>query len=151
MTVFLGADHRGFPLKEYLKTYLTNNGYTVVDCGNTVLDPHDDYPDFAFAVAKKVMEHPIEDRGIVMCGNGAGVSIAVNKIDGVRAVLGVTPEQVRDARNDDNINIIALASNYLTEQQAKAIVDSFLTTPFGAEERYVRRIGKITSQEQLPD
>jgi ribose 5-phosphate isomerase B len=149
MTVFLGADHRGFPLKEYLKTYLTNNGYVVVDCGNTVFDPHDDYPDFAFSVARRVMEHPTEDRGIVICGNGAGVSIAVNKIDGVRAVLGVTPEQVRDARNDDDVNIIALACNYLTEQQAVLIVESFLKTPFGAKERYIRRIGKITSQEAV--
>ncbi|MFZ2024731.1 MAG: RpiB/LacA/LacB family sugar-phosphate isomerase [Microgenomates group bacterium] len=148
MTVFLGADHRGFPLKEYLKTYLVGKGYSVVDCGNTVLDPHDDYPDFAFAVAKAVMEHPEDHRGIVLCGNGAGVSIAVNKIDGVRAVLGVTPEQVKDARNDDDINIIALASNYLTENQASGIVDSFLTTSFGAKERYIRRIEKITTQEQ---
>ena len=147
MKVFIGADHKGFPLKEVLKPFVTSLGFPIVDCGNTVFDPHDDYPDFAFAVAKEVVKHA-DDRGIVICGSGAGVSIAVNKIDGVRAVLGVTPEQVRDARNDDNINIIALACNYLTEEQATAIVESFLNTPFGAKERYIRRIGKITTQEQ---
>ncbi len=146
MKIFIGADHRGFQLKEYLKTYLTESGYTVVDCGNTVLDPNDDYPDFAFEVAKRVVEDP-NNRGIVICGSGAGVSIAVNKIDGVRAVLGVSPEQIRDARNDDDINIIALACNYLTDEQAQSIVASFIKTPFGAKERYIRRIGKITTQE----
>ncbi|MFH0750142.1 MAG: RpiB/LacA/LacB family sugar-phosphate isomerase [Candidatus Gottesmanbacteria bacterium] len=146
MTIFLGADHRGFQLKEYLKTYLTESGYTVVDCGNTVLDPNDDYPDFAFAVAKKVVED-LNNRGIVICGSGAGVSIAVNKIDGIRASLAVTPEQVIDARSDDDINVIALASDYLTEPQAKAIALKFLETPFNPQERFVRRIGKITTQE----
>lgn len=146
MTVFLGADHRGFKLKEFLKARLINDGYTVVDCGNTAYDVNDDYPDFSFAVAKKVIEQK-ESRGIVICGSGAGVSIAVNKIDGVRAVLGVTPEQVHDARSDDDINIIALASDYLTEPQAEGIVSSFLKTDFDPQERFIRRIGKITEHE----
>ncbi len=148
MTIFFGADHKGFFLKETLKQWATEHGHTVVDCGNTVLDPHDDYPDFAFAVAKKVVEQP-ENRGIVICGSGAGISIAVNKIDGIRASLAVTPEQVADARSDDDINVIALASDYLTEEQAKAIAEKFLVTPFDPQERFVRRIGKITTQEQV--
>jgi len=148
MTVFIGADHKGFPLKELLKSFVTSLGHTVVDCGNTVLDPHDDYPDFAFAVAKEVVKHP-ESLGIVICGSGAGVSIAVNKFDGIRATLAVTPEQVHDAKSDDDINVIALASDYLTEEQAKAIVAEFLKTAFDPQERFVRRIGKITSQEAV--
>jgi len=147
MTVFIGADHRGYPLKEVLKTWVTELGYTVTDCGNTVLDPHDDYPDFAFAVAHEVASVK-EHRGIVICGSGAGVSIVVNKIDGIRAVLGVTPEQVHDARHDDDVNVIALASNYITEEQAKAIVKTFLETPFDPQERFIRRIEKITKHEE---
>jgi len=147
MTVFIGADHRGYPLKEVLKTWVTELGHTVTDCGNTVLDPHDDYPDFAFAVAHEVA-YVKEYRGIVICGSGAGVSIAVNKIDGIRAVLGVTPEQVRDARSDDDVNVIALASDYLTEEQAKAVVKTFLDTPFDPQERFLRRIDKITKHEE---
>lgn len=126
--------------------WLLQQDYKVADCGNTVYDPNDDYPDFSFAVAKKVIEQK-DNRGIVICANGAGVSIAVNKIDGVRAVLGVTPEQVHDARSDDDINIIALASDYLTEPQAQAIVASFLKTDFDPQERFLRRIGKITEHE----
>lgn len=147
MTIFFGADHKGFALKETLKQWVLAKGYTVVDCGNTVLDLHDDYPDFAFAVAKQVVLDP-ESRGIVICGSGAGVSIAVNKIDGIRASLAVTPEQIVDARNDDNINVIALASDYLTEEGAQAIIQAFLETPFDPQERFVRRIGKITAEEQ---
>lgn len=147
MTIFFGADHKGFQLKETLKQWLISQGHTVHDCGNTVLDPHDDYPDFAFAVAHEVVKSP-QDRGIVICGSGAGVSIAVNKISGVRATLAVTPEQVGDARSDDDVNIIALASEYLTQKQAEAIVETFLETPFDPQERFIRRIGKITQKEQ---
>lgn len=146
MTIFLGADHKGFQLKEDLKLWLTQNGQTVVDCGNSVLDLHDDYPDFAFAVAHEIPKDPT-NRGIVICGSGAGVSIAVNKIDGVRASLGVTPEQIHDARSDDDINVLALASDYLTREQAKTIVQTFLSTPFDPQERFIRRIGKITEHE----
>lgn len=146
MTVFIGADHKGYPLKELLKPFIATLGYAVVDCGNTILDPHDDYPDFAFAVAKRVMQEP-QSLGIVICGSGAGVSIAVNKIDGIRATLAVTPEQVHDAKHDDDVNVIALASDYLNEMQAKAIVEEFLKTSFDPQERFVRRIGKITQQE----
>jgi len=147
MTVFIGADHKGFQLKELLKPCISSLGYTVVDCGNTVFDPHDDYPDFAFAVAKEVMQLP-ESLGIVICGSGAGVSIAVNKIDGIRATLAVTPEQVHDAKSDDDVNVIALASDYLDETQAQAIVSMFLKTPFNPQERFVRRINKIIAKEQ---
>ena len=148
MTIFLGADHKGFQLKEQLKLWLAENGQTVVDCGNTVLDPHDDYPDFAFAVAHEIPKDATH-RGIVICGSGAGVSIAVNKIDGIRASLGVTPEQIHDARSDDDINILALASDYLTVDQAKKIVQIFLSTPFDPQERFIRRIGKISEHEAL--
>jgi len=146
MTIFFGADHKGFALKEFLKTQLAEKGLAIEDCGNTVLDPNDDYPDFAFAVAKKVVATP-GSYGIVICGSGAGVSIAVNKIDGIRAALAVTAEQVRDAKSDDDINIIALASDYLTHEQATALVTTFLATAFDPQERFLRRIGKITQHE----
>lgn len=146
MTVFLGADHKGFKLKEFLKAFLIARGTTVEDCGNTVFDANDDYPDFAFAVANKVVATE-GSVGIVICGSGAGVSIAVNKIDGIRAALAVTPEQVRDAKSDDDINVIALASDYLTDDQAQGIVASFLETAFDPQERFIRRIGKITEHE----
>lgn len=149
MVIYLGADHRGFELKEILKRYLGDAGYEVVDMGNLQKDDADDYPDFGRRVAEKISRDPLMSRGILICGSGAGMDILANKFRRVRSVLGFSPDQVFDARHDDDVNVLSLAADHLTEEAAKKIVDVFLKTPFGGEERYRRRLDKIADLENI--
>ena len=151
MKVYLGADHRGFKLAEELFVWFAENNIAVVNAGPSEYNPHDDYVDYAAEVAKRVSQvvgYGHEDtRGIVICGSGVGVDIAANKIKGVRCGLGFSVEQVLSARKDDDINILALAADFIDEKQAKEIVKVFLETPFSGEERHKRRIEKIKKLE----
>jgi len=147
MLVYIGADHRGFPLRESLKKYLQENGYEVVDLGNEKLDPSDDYPDFASKVAKEVSLDPEHSRGIVICGSGVGVDVVANKYPNVRSALAATPDQAMDSRKDDDTNVLALAANYLNENEALKITEVWLQTDFSEEERHRRRLEKIEKIE----
>lgn len=146
MHIFIGADHRGFSLKNELIEWLTLQGYQVEDCGNTIHDPDDDYPEFAFAVAKRVTVTP-ESRGIVLCGSGVGVTIAANKVQGVRCATALNVHQVAHGRDREDMNVLALESDYLSLDQAKPLVEAFLTAPFSASERSLRRLGAIKEYE----
>lgn len=143
--LYIGADHRGFELKENLKSYLASSGEEMEDLGNTNYDPDDDFNDPALAVARKVAE--TGGRGVLLCGSGVGMDIVANKVTGVRAGLGFDAEQVRLARSHDDINVLVLAADYLDESQAKELVDAFLKTEFSGKERYRRRLEKINQQE----
>lgn len=142
MKIFIGADHRGFELKEKLKKYLKQKSYEVVDVGNAAYDPHDDYPDFANAVAEMVGADT-DARGILICGSGAGVAIAANKHASVRAATIANAKQAFMARSDEDINILAFAADFTDAQTAEEIADIFVTTPFSGDERHVRRLSKI--------
>lgn len=147
MKVFIGADHRGFDRKEFLKAKLSGLGVDVVDCGAAAKVEGDDYPDFAASVAKSVLGEA-HSLGILACGSGAGVDIAANKFKGIRSVLGITPEQVSAARSDDDANILSLASDYVSDDESLRMVLNFLNTGFDSkDERYVRRLEKITQIE----
>lgn len=146
MKLFIGADHRGYPLKETLKPWLVSEGHEVVDMGNTKLDPQDDYPDFTFPVAEAVAKDTAS-RGIVICGSGGGVTIAANKVGGIRAICAVSEEEAQSNRQHNDINVLALSADRTDEAAAKAIITTFLTTAFLGEEKYVRRLGKITKRE----
>ena len=143
MKLYIGADHRGFKLKQALIEWLQSQGHEVEDCGNTRLDPADDYPDYASYVAERVKNSSEDARGILLCGSGVGVSIAANKHKGIRAGLGINREQVASATEHDHINVLALAADFVTLDQAKEMVDVFLQTNYSPEERHVRRVGKI--------
>jgi len=143
MAVYLGADHRGFEIKEALKPYLKELGYEVVDLGNDHFDEKDDYPDFANAVAGKVFKNPETDKGILICGSGIGMSIAANKFKGIRAAQVDKIEQAVLSRKDNNANVLTLSGNDLSESEAKEIVKTWLETPFSNEQKHERRIGKI--------
>lgn len=147
MKVFLGADHRGFELKEKMKEWLKDHGYAVEDMGAHKLEPEDDYPDFAFAVAEKVAEDPIENRGILFCGSGVGMDIAANKIKGIRATVVWSKESAQQARSDDDANVISLPADWTPPEVAGEIVKAFLETKFSGEERHTRRIEKISAIE----
>lgn len=147
MIIYIAADHRGFYLKETIKTALKKDGYDVEDLGNPASTPDDDYPDFATAVAEKVSGTGDEVRGIVICGSGFGVDIVANKFNGVRSALAMSPDHIRVGRHDDNVNVLALASDFIQPAAALDIVRVFLSTPFDKEERYSRRLGKISQIE----
>ena len=149
MKVYLGSDHRGFKLAQSLEKWLKKQGFTVANVGAKKLVADDDYVDYAFLVAKKVsaVSNAAEAgniRGIVICGSGIGVDIVANKVKGVRCGLGFSEMQVRSARNDDDINMLALAADFTNTDTAKKLVKTFLETPFAGEERHKRRIEKIS-------
>lgn len=151
MKVYLGTDHRGFKLAEEIYTWLIDNNIAVVNAGATQLDPKDDYVDYASEVARRVSQvigygHE-ETRGIVICGSGVGVDIAANKIKGIRCGLGFSTQQVKAARQDDDINVLAIAADFIKESEAKKIIKVFLETEFSGEERHKRRIAKIAKLE----
>jgi len=148
MKVFIGADHRGFELKEHLKKFLSEKGYIVEDCGNTAYDKDDDYPDFAAAVARKVQASGKDGRGIVICGSAMGVGITANKFKGIRCGVGITVEDVHHGRDHDDINIVGLSSDYVNEKTSLEMAEIFLKTAFSNSERHVRRIKKIEKIEQ---
>jgi ribose 5-phosphate isomerase B len=143
MIIYLGADHRGFQLKEILKKFLKEKGYSVSDLGAKIYDENDDYPDFAKLVAEKVSADFQNGRGILLCGSGVGVDVVANKFPGIRSVLGFSPDQVLVSRNDDDTNILSLPADFLEPEEAKKIVSVWLQTPFSGEERHKRRIEKI--------
>lgn len=146
MLVYLGADHAGFALKESVKDHLESRGVAFDDLGAHVLDPGDDYPERAAAVAKAVVSNP-RSLGILFCGNAEGIMIAANKFDGIRAGIGYSVEAAQTMRNDDNANILSLPGRLHTVDEPFAIVDAFLATPFSGEERHLRRLKEVTRIE----
>lgn len=150
MTIFIGADHRGFELKNKLIEYLQEQNIRTEDMGNLKLDPQDDYPDFAQKVAQAVLQNPQEHLGVVLCGSGIGVSISTNRHRGIRCAVALTEEQVKHARENDHINILALPADYLDFEKAKTLTDIFISTSKKNEEKYLRRIRKLDEVVILP-
>lgn len=150
MIIYIGADHRGFALKESLKERLTDGGYEIVDLGNDIYEEGDDYPDFAVVVADAVSNNPFEDRGIVICGSGAGVAIVANKFIDIRCALAGSVDQIHAARTDDDVNMLALAADFIDEDTATEIAKEFIDTPYDGAENHQRRIDKITELELGP-
>lgn len=146
MKVFIAADHRGFTLKEKLRPWLMEQGYTVEDLGAATFLPEDDYPDYAVKVAQQVAQSA-DHRGVVICGSGVGVDVVANKIDGVRCGYAATIDEIKSSRADDDINTLALGADYINEDQAEQLLTAFLTTPFTKAERFERRIEKIEAIE----
>ncbi|MDP3993507.1 MAG: RpiB/LacA/LacB family sugar-phosphate isomerase [Candidatus Doudnabacteria bacterium] len=143
--IYIGADHRGFKLKKELFDYLVRKGYRVVDVG-TDSEESVDYPIIAEKVTRKVAEDP-NNRGIIVCGSGAGVCIVANKSKGILAAEAWNPEVARAARNDDNINVLCLPADHINHEDAKNISQVFLDTSFGGEDRYKRRLDEIREME----
>ena len=144
--IYLGADHRGYELKEKIKSLLSSWGYEFEDMGAYEYNKDDDYPDFATAVAMAVtlsLSKGEPSRGVLICGSGIGVAIAANKIKGIRAGTAMKVEQARASVNDEDLNVLAISADYTSEQDAEGIVKTFLETKFSGEERHLRRINKI--------
>ncbi|MEK7551332.1 MAG: RpiB/LacA/LacB family sugar-phosphate isomerase [Patescibacteria group bacterium] len=146
MTIYLGADHRGFELKNQVKSWLLENGFEVLDLGANEVIPTDDFVEYAVNVGQKVSQNK-DLKGIVICGSGAGVEIAANKIKEVRCSLGQSKEQIQKAREDDDINILAISSDFTNIENAKDLIEAFLQTDFISNENHNRRIEKISNLE----
>lgn len=144
--IYIGADHRGFELKEKIKKWLTRKKIPVVDLGDKKLRPADDYPLYAAKVAKAVIKD--KSMGILICGSAQGVCIAANKIKGIRAVVPFNPKDVVMSRKDEDANIICLSGIFFTLMKAKKMIGLFLNTPFSGEARHVRRINEIKKLER---
>lgn len=150
MTIFVGADHRGFELKNQLIDYLHEKNIRIEDLGSYQLDPEDDYPDFAKKVAQAVLQDPKNYLGILICGSGVGVDIVANRHKGIRCGVAISIEQVKHTRENDHINVLALASDEFVFEEATDFVDAFLETQPSAQEKYLRRIQKIDTVEERP-
>ncbi len=144
-TIALGADHGGFSLKENLKTFLLKQGYKVDDCGTYSPDSVD-YPDFAYAVAKKVSEGDAW-RGIIIDGAGIGSCMVANKVRGVRAAMCYDHATALNSREHNNANVLTLGAGLIFPTLARQIVLTWLNTIF-AGGRHARRVDKITTIER---
>ncbi|MBP9691129.1 RpiB/LacA/LacB family sugar-phosphate isomerase [Candidatus Woesebacteria bacterium] len=149
MTIFIGADHRGFELKNTLVEYLQSKNIRVEDLGNYELDPEDDYPDFAQKVAQAVLQNPKEFLGIVICGSGIGVCMAANRTRGIYCGMGIDAEQVKHGRENDHINVLSLAADNFSEEQAQEMVDAFISAQPIHKQKYSRRLTKLDSLSDL--
>ncbi len=145
MRIFIGADHRGFQLKEELEQWMTSEGFEVVDMGNSEYDSEDDFVDFALKVAEKVVKG--EGVGVLLCGSG-GMALVANKVKGVRAVEACDEKRARHAKTDDNANILTIPADAVDGVRAKKILEVWLNTSFKTEEKYLRRLNKIESIER---
>lgn len=147
MEVVLGADHRGFKLKEIIKKFLIARGCAVDDVGASEYNHDDDYVDFAEAAIKKVLHSP-ERKAILICGSGHGINIVADKFKGIRAALAFNRQVAVQSREHENSNVLILPSDWVDESSAKDIVADWLETKFMGEERHVRRLEKIEEIEE---
>ncbi|MCI6104833.1 MAG: ribose 5-phosphate isomerase B [Bacteroidales bacterium] len=139
-TIGLASDHAGFPIKEYVKNLLISRGIDVKDYGTYSLDSCD-YPDFGHALARG-MENGECQTGIAVCGSGEGISMTLNKHAIIRAALVWMPEIAALARQHNDANVLVMPGRFVSEEQARQIVDTFLETPYDGG-RHQRRIEKI--------
>jgi RpiB/LacA/LacB family sugar-phosphate isomerase len=145
MRVALGSDHAGYPLKEHLASWLAESGQAVYDLGAHSADPVD-YPDYAAAVSQAVLDGRA-DRGIIVCGSGAGAAIAANKLNGIRAGVAHDSYSAHQMVEHDDVNVIALGARVVGVALAEDLVSTFLDAKFTREDRHVRRLDKIRSLE----
>lgn len=142
----IAADHAGFELKGFLSEMLRQRGFDLIDFGNSKAEPGDDFPDFVIPLGKAIAKNEI-DRGIAICGSGVGACIAANKITNVRACLVNDPFSAHQGVEDDNMNMICLGAHVTGKGLAVELVNIFLSACFKNEERFIRRLGKISELE----
>jgi ribose 5-phosphate isomerase B len=141
MTIFVGADHRGFELKSRVLEYLADKGVPFEDFGAFELDPDDDYNDTAVKVAEAVLKNP-GSYGLLFCGSGHGETIQTNRFKGIRAVLGFNKDLAHMGREHNDANILCFPADFSADNYAE-IIEEFLSTAFLDTERYTRRNKKL--------
>jgi len=144
MTIAIGSDHAGFDLKEKVRTILQDLGHGVIDYGTHNKDSVD-YPDFGLKVARAVAGGEV-DWGIAICWTGSGMTIAANKVKGIRAVLALNKDMAFYARSHNDANVLTLSGKYTDEKEIRSILTTWLETDFEGG-RHVKRVEKITGAE----
>jgi ribose 5-phosphate isomerase B len=147
MIVAVGTDHAGFALKSTVMDAIRAAGHEALDCGAYAIDPDDDYPDFAEAVAHAVLATKAE-RGILLCGSGVGASVAANKFKGIRAALCSDTFSARQGVEDDSMNVLAIGARVVGPALATELVHAFLRARFSGAERHRRRLNKVLDFER---
>jgi len=143
--VYLGADHKGYRLKNIIREWMNAAGLNCTDLGNKEYNVDDDYTDIAILLAEKIVSE--RTKGILICGSGVGVCVAANKVKGVRAALVTNEKQARLSREDDDANILCLSADTVSDEVNVDIVKIFLETTFSSDEKHIRRINKIKEYE----
>lgn len=148
MKIFVGADHRGFYLKEKVLGYLRLRGYNAEDIGGFEYNPNDDFPDFAQTAVSKIRTSDDADpRAILLCGGAQGMGMAANRFKGIRASVVWDAEEAKWTRNDNDSNVLCLPArifdNPENEAELKNVLETWLETPFAAAPRFIRRNKQI--------
>jgi len=146
MKIVIGSDHAGFQLKNAMGDVIRSLGHTVLDVGAFNENPSD-YPDYAEAVGRAVLDGRAE-RGVLICGSGVGVSVAANKIKGIRAGVCHDTYSGHQGVEHDNMNVLVMGSRVIGEKLAEDIVRAYLAAKFTQEERHVRRLAKVHVLEE---
>jgi ribose 5-phosphate isomerase B len=146
MVIAVGCDHAGFPLKEHVVEQIRAAGHEAVDCGALALKPGDDYPDYALAVGEAIRDGRAE-RGIIVCGSGVGVSVAANKVPGIRASMCHDTFSARQGVEDDSMNVLCLGARVIGPEVASEVIRAFLGATFSGAERHERRLNKVKQIE----
>jgi ribose 5-phosphate isomerase B len=146
LKVALGSDHGGWSLKQTVATELKKLGHQVVDCGAMQYDAADDYPDFARAVGEAI-QHGEAERGVAICGSGVGVTIAANKMRGIRACLCHDTYSAHQGVEHDNMNVLCLGARIVGDELAKELIRAFMAAGFSSGERFARRNNKVLDIE----
>lgn len=147
MRVHIGGDHAAYELQNALVDFLTEEGHDVVNHGPHDYDALDDYPVFVLRAAEAVAAEP-DSLGIVLGGSGNGEQMAANKVEGIRCALAYNEELAALARQHNDARIVSIGGRFTPEDEAKAIVRTFLTAPFTGEERHQRRIDMVSAYEK---
>jgi RpiB/LacA/LacB family sugar-phosphate isomerase len=145
MRIAIGSDHAGYQLKEHLASWLAESGHAVYDLGTHSPDPVD-YPDYSAAVAHAVLDGRA-DRGVIVCGSGAGAAIAANKLKGIRAGVAHDSYTAHQMVEHDDVNVLALGSRVVGQALAEDLVRTFIEARFSRDDRHVRRLDKIRALE----
>lgn len=144
--IYISSDHGGFELKKHLIDFLEKENINVIDMGPEELNEDDDYPDYVIPTMEKIQQDK-NSVGIVICRNGAGVSILANKFKGIRAALSWNPEHAKTTKLDDNTNVLALPADYIDKDTAIKTLATWLATEFSWEQRHARRLTKVEEFE----
>ncbi|MHA6795948.1 ribose-5-phosphate isomerase [Pseudonocardia bannensis] len=147
MRVYIGSDHAGFELKAHLLAHLASLGHEVIDVGPAHYDPNDDYPPFCIATAVQTVGDP-GSLGFVLGGSGNGEQIAANKVPGCRAALTWSVETARLAREHNDAQVAGIGARMHSLEEAAAIAEAFVSTPFSNDQRHLRRIGMLADYER---
>ena len=146
MRIHVATDHAGFEFKEHLVAHLRSEGHEVTDHGAHEYDALDDYPAFCIAAAEAVRDDA-DSLGVVIGGSGNGEQLAANRVTGIRAALAWSVETAQLARQHNNAQVVSVGARMHSAEDATAIVEAFIATPFSGDERHQRRIDQMAEYE----